>query len=227
MKNKYISVLILYFYFVFLTLDLFGTYREWVSTALKFSCIVLCFINTLLIHNEHSKIDSVLLKCVFFMTIIADLNLLILNNYKLGVILFCIIQTFYIIRHSLASKFNYKIWGLFCIVFIIGVFQFKNILLLSGFYYLCLSILSIYTAISTLWYKKYPEITKRLIISGLILLFLCDINVALFNLKRNMISGCLIWFFYVPSQLFLSLSGEAKLFLPPKHRSQLKQQCEE
>lgn len=181
----------------------------------------------MLIHTKHSKIDAVLLKCAFFITIIADLNLLILNNYKLGVILFCIIQTLYITRHSLASKFNYIIWGLFCIVFMIGVFHFKDLLLLAVFFYLCLSVLSIYTAISTTRYKKYPKITKTLIISGLILLFLCDINVAYFNINRNIISSFLMWFFYVPSQLFLSLSGEAKPFLPPKHRSQLKQQCEE
>jgi hypothetical protein len=60
--------------------------------------------------------------------------------------------------------------------------------------------------------------SEGLIAYALILFFLCDINVALSNIFqvypvyiRGMslafITGFLVWIFYLPSQLFLTLSG--------------------
>lgn len=65
---------------------------------------------------------------------------------------------------------------------------------------------------------KLPRFNKILIVLGLILFALCDINVMLYNLPRylhvRIISihvqdniNALIWIFYLPSQLLLAISG--------------------
>lgn len=54
----------------------------------------------------------------------------------------------------------------------------------------------------------YLNPNRNMVIWGMILFALCDINVALTRIKSlNEISFSLIWIFYLPSQVLLSLSG--------------------
>ncbi len=211
MRNKIIAI-ILCFYFIFLFIDFTGMKGlDYCSVILKYSCIILCLTITLLIGRKgHNNMDKRLLQAAFITTVFADLFLLILNEALYGIALFCIVQTIYIIRHSRASSFPIKTAGL--IIFILSAMLYlsgtKNAVLILSYIYACISILSIYTAATLFRYKKYPEKTKLLVFSGLVLLLLCDINVAYYNLTGSEISGFLIWLFYLPSQLFLSLSGE-------------------
>ncbi|HCQ88645.1 MAG TPA: hypothetical protein DIU45_01360 [Clostridium sp.] len=106
------------------------------------------------------------------------------------------------------------------IYLIINLFIIKIDILFAVvlFYAICL-IISIRKAIKVCKNNLYPYPNKYMIAYGMILFILCDINVALYNVTEvtgiswtfidivHNITGLLIWLFYVPSQLLLSLSG--------------------
>lgn len=215
--KKLITTLIVICYFSFLYIDLFrvGSLYDY-SGTLKYFSIILCFLNTLFIGKTgHDIIDTRLLQSAMLMTLIADCFLLVTQNFTPGIFIFCLIQIIYIKRHSRYAKFNYKLFLLTALVLVIFSIIIKPALinviplfLTLGTIYAILSGFSILTALSTLKCKLYPKKTAIPIILGLCLLFICDINVALFNFNPdNNISGFLMWFFYLPSQLLLSKSG--------------------
>ena len=90
-------------YFTFLYMDLFNTQIFISSNMIKFICIILCFITSILtrecaLYNR----DVFLLQTGLFITILADLFLLILDDYyTLGITLFCIVQIIYSIRYEI------------------------------------------------------------------------------------------------------------------------------
>jgi hypothetical protein len=99
----------------------------------------------------------------------------------------------------------------------------SNILFpMSLYYFICL-LFSVRGAMVALKKNLYPSPSKYMIAFGMILFLLCDICVALSNLsellpltgyyfrKVQHISSMLIWFFYLPSQLLLALSGNDKI----------------
>ena len=217
LKNKLLIILTVLCYFSFLCIDLFRVDSLYnYASAIKYFSIILCFLNTSLIgKNGHDIIDTRLLQSALFLTLIADYFLLMTQYFIPGILVFCLIQIIYIIRHSRYSKFNIKLFIMIALILVIlSLIARKtslnaNILLVYlGTIYAFISFCSVFTALSTLKYKIYPKNTIILIILGIGLLFLCDINVALYNLNHNnCLSGFLIWFFYLPSQLFLSQSG--------------------
>jgi len=117
------------------------------------------------------------------------------------------------------------------VTLILGIFLFKKVrltsfeekLLFLAFIYAALLISSIYVAIRTIKSSKYPKKSALLIAIGMSLFFMCDLNVAIFNLAETIsinlfkdeyirfYSGFLIWLFYAPSQLLLTLSGSNKI----------------
>lgn len=206
-KKNLILFPILICYILFLCLD---------SDLLKYASVLLCFVNALLTGNESfEKKDTALLQAAMFVTVIADSFLLFTNYYLLGVCLFCIVQLIYIIRHSRYSKFHTNIFTLsgavFMSVAVIEVMRsgfVEKAIVIAGCLYAFLTLFSVYTAFRAAQQKRYPKKTIALINVGLWLLLLCDINVALFNtIAPNHITGLIIWFFYLPSQLLLSMSA--------------------
>jgi hypothetical protein len=200
-----------------------------VSVNLKFITVVLCFIIAILIGKDcYNKRDSSLVQLARFFTIIADYFLLIKEDFKLGVICFCIVQIIYIIRHSLMEKKIYKNLVFLFFILLISIFTLAEIninnfdrnLLALGLIYAVFLLTSVYCGVSTLRRGKYPKEGALLISIGIILFLFCDINVGLFNIvgyiglaKYEKFTGFLIWFFYFPSQLLLSLSGFKIQFL--------------
>jgi hypothetical protein len=200
-----------------------------ISVNLKFITILFWFIITLLIGKDcYNKGDRFLVQLARLFTVIADYFLLIKEDFKLGVICFCIVQMVYIIRHSLMEKKVYKNLFFLFFLFLISLFtlaiininNFDRKLLALGLIYAVFLLTSVYCGVSTLMRGKFPKEGALLISTGIILFLLCDINVGLFNIvgylgltKYENLIGFLIWFFYFPSQLLLSLSGFKIQFL--------------
>lgn len=185
------------------------------SPIFKFSLIIIFFIATFLYKNVLNKIDLYLLRTGMFFTVLADLYLIIFDKEPTGVFLFCIVQIIYIVRYDV-ENFNKSIKILtvsliFLLVFY-KVLGFINISIdlivpLSIFYLLCLGY-SIYKSYKAYYLNKYPSPNKYLIVWGMTLFALCDINVGLsfIGFARELTSN-LIWIFYLPSQFILSISG--------------------
>jgi hypothetical protein len=96
---------------------------------------------------------------------------------------------------------------------LVGI-AFNFLYIITIFYATCISTSTFNAILSK---NKYPYPNNLFIIFGMLLFVLCDLNVALYNIpfssnipNINLITnlfGNLIWIFYLPSQLLLSLSG--------------------
>ncbi|ABS42424.1 hypothetical protein [Clostridium botulinum] len=203
------------------------------STNIKFISIVICFIITLFIgENIYDKKDLSILRLALFFTVLADFNMLILEKFKLGILFFIIVQSLYIIRHGRFKdvngkvRFKYKdiyLFVFYSFVFIIlkrlNLFSKESTLLSMAFIYALLLIHSLIRAYGTFNNNFFEKKTCKIISIGITLFFLCDLNVAFSNISFYLLSIKhvenlenvflpLIWFFYLPSQILLSLSGE-------------------
>jgi hypothetical protein len=206
---KYVSFLVIVLYIVFLNMDaLTKNLGNEYSLYLKYSTIILCFILCLFIGSEGcNKIDKFLVQSARLFTVIADYFLVILDDCKYGILCFCIVQIIYIIRHSFVVKVKlYKLslaaalimTSLIMLLGRINLHDLKKEVVMEGAAYGCILLLSLYIALQT---KDY------LICIGMLLFFMCDINVALYNITKEFTLGFLIWLFYMPSQFLLTLSG--------------------
>lgn len=234
MKNKRLKLLamtlILMFIFVlyisFLYVDIFHLKGHMSSDILKYISILLCVLLSMLSGSDAlSPRDLSLLHFGIIMTAIADLCLLILDFFTVGVAVFCIVQITYCIRylpnnvHNTVKNFIIYFLSVIFIFFILGIFK-KNLdilLIIALFYATCLTT-SVYRAVNACINKLFPSPNRYFIAFGMILFLLCDINVALFNIASYInpvytigsladISCTLIWLFYLPSQVLLALSG--------------------
>ena len=139
------------------------------------------------------------------------------------------VQITYCVRYSTKNykrtlrNFIIVFLSIVIIYIIVSLFVVINVLVpIAVFYCICL-ISSVFKAITVSKYNVYRSPSKYLIMLGMLLFLLCDICVALsgitliFPLTNYLISiisevaSSLIWFFYLPSQLLLSLSGGGKI----------------
>lgn len=229
-----IITIILILYVLFLYLDLCSADYLISSAYIKYLCILLCFglsifnNKNLLIDIDNNR-DIFLLQLALFITVIADLCLVILNYFILGLVFFSMDQITYCVRYT--NKKLKTILKEFFIIFLCIVFLYSiadifiegiNILLpLSVFYCICL-ITSVSKAIIAFKNNLYPSPSKYFIVFGMLLFLLCDICVALYNMTMFLPSNLfyihsfqqiicfMIWVFYLPSQLLLALSGSQK-----------------
>lgn len=198
------------------------------SNRIKIISIILCFIISLLGKEYGLGVNDVfLLRLGLFITIIADLFLLVLDShFILGVFLFSIVQIIYIIRYdnkNIYLKFKKFTALLLILIFMYGIlnsFIVKiDFLIVIGFYYAIILLTSFIKSIKACKYKIYPSPNRYMIVMAMILFLLCDINVFLYNLIDFIplsaqagktiynISSISMWLFYLPSQVLLSLSG--------------------
>lgn len=184
---------------------------------LKFSFICLCFIITLFSYRySFSKKDWIFHTIGMTFTLISDFFLVIQQNQHIGFIMFCFVHIFYILR---ASQ-NYRnsmmhIIGTF--ICFIPAFIFLDSLIATMLIYACLFIQDIIANVKN--YKSsssdIPKINRTIILIGIILFALCDINVLLYELHKYItipewipnIAHLLIWIFYTPAQFMLAISG--------------------
>lgn len=86
----------------------------------------------------------------------------------------------------------------------------KNLVVLALIYASLLTT-SLYSSVSTITRGKYSQKTSWIIALGMFLFFMCDLNVGIYNIVAGgnikFFLGFLIWLFYLPSQLLLTLSG--------------------
>lgn len=192
-------------YAAFLTEDVLGISAG--NTLLKYAAILLClgFSGLCALRGGDRLVFPALL-----LTALADLLLLVLGRHPaLGVFIFLLVQTVYLIRLRLTSG---RVW-LFprvAIPLLIGAVMYELGLvtplnLLAGLYF---SQLVTNTALAwTLRGKKW-----RLFALGLTLFVGCDLCVELFNLPA--LAPALypfarvgMWLFYLPSQVLIALSA--------------------
>jgi hypothetical protein len=185
----------------------------------------LCFVVSLIRNNKDHIIDTRLLQLGLFFTTFADLALVILENYILGVIIFTIVQLIYIGRYT-RDKFNIvlrKLLIVFAIIFssyfIISKVIIKTsfILIPIGLFYAVCLITSVVKAIAISQDSSYLNRNKHMIAVAMVLFLLCDASIAISYVLRALnivkvsyLFSNLIWIFYLPSQVLLSLSGYGK-----------------
>lgn len=215
-------------YSIFLSMDIFQIETLISVDIIKFLSIVLVFLISLIIGEDSiSHKDILLLRLGLFLTLMADFFLLFFpSQYLWGVGLFSIVQILYNIRYEGGAHRDiiYKFTRLFLLFFLFYLILKKFIididflLILSLYYAICL-LSSSSRAIRLLKSPRYPRLNTRMIVVGMILFLLCDINVGIFNLLKliniwnpsllflKKLSYISIWLFYLPSQILLSLSG--------------------
>ncbi|NLZ49791.1 MAG: hypothetical protein GX895_13625 [Clostridiales bacterium] len=222
-----ILIAIFLLYILFLILDLDNMYKSNISDKLKYISILLCFVLSLLIdeYGLNHK-DTLLLQLGLLFTTLADLFFLILDFCELGVITFCLVQIIYFMRY-LSKNNHYTVIKLITFIVIttiiyltLSIFS-KNIMFLFmvAFIYTITLIASVIRSIKSCKEKYFPSPNRYMIVVGMMLFMLCDINVGLSYLASNSNFHCtflnkyeatssfLIWLFYLPSQVLLALSG--------------------
>jgi len=179
---------------------------------LKFVFIVLCFALALGSYFFcKSKRDWAFLSLGMLFTVIADFFLVMQNNHLPGVATFCFAHIFYIIRGGqfATPKWKRTIYVMLPLAVVaIAAFAWASVLLAVAGLYALLFISNI--IINT----KFCKVNRHLMLSGLILFALCDVNVLLFNIPQHFDTVIdfswafvFIWVFYVPSQLLIAVSG--------------------
>lgn len=214
-KNRLSCVLLVLLaiaYLFFLTLDLFFDGLGSVSALMKYLSILLCLSIAVFLHRgAWNKRDSILLISALFLTCVADLFLLLLNRPVPGLFAFCIVHLIYIRRYRptafppAAAILILAIAGCLTAECLIGGFPIKYILS-------CLYGVLLLTATIFGFTAPLPRTNRRWVKAGMALFVLCDIHVALFNILAASNSyypfaSFFIWFFYLPAQVALALSG--------------------
>lgn len=223
--QKLVISFLIFIYLVFLIAD----YKNLFNTdILKFISIIICFLLSFSYKETISIRDITLLRIARTLTIITDYFLLLTEKYFLGISLFCIVQIIYIHRHGVNKRGDFlnNIMKLMIILIAsISVFYLFDILRDKALYiviaiYGGLVLASTKVAFSSKNYGNELKINKKLIWYGMLLFLICDINVGLTSYLSSLdlssglnnsiknLSGYLIWLFYLPSQIFLSLSGK-------------------
>jgi len=186
--------------------------------TIKFIFIVTCFTIAILSYFICcSKKDWGWLTAGLLFTVGADYFLVIHNLHLPGVAVFCFAHICYILRVADISKRAKKLVMAIAFVWVLLLFVNNALFMLAGTYAV---LFAVNIAFNVRYFRQkntlLPKFNKVLVLAGLILFVLCDINVALFNLPRQFDmpdifpqAFYLIWVFYLPSQLLLAVSGIA------------------
>jgi len=178
---------------------------------LKFIFIVACFVIAATSYFFcQSKKDWAWLIAGLLFTVGADYFLVIQNHHLMGVAVFCFAHVCYILRGLNSEKHKQKmalVVAPFLTMAIVIAFANGAIFVLAGIY---ATLFSLNIAVNL----KFCKINKPIVLTGLILFALCDVNVLLFNSPHQLgipvvfpFAFQLIWVFYLPSQLLLAVSG--------------------
>lgn len=203
-------------YILFISFDFIKFNPFNLSAKLKYLSIWICFGITLfrffsVNHPSFSmekKIGWINITAFFF-TLSADFFLLFTERYSLGIAIFCGVH---IVRLYLFPPYKKRAEMVLLEAFFASLIFFvcRSFLIAAasfyGFLILTVTIMSFRKPI--LLADRYP-VSKYLLQLGMILFCLCDICVLLYNFPGSSycishLSGILIWFFYLPSQLLLS-----------------------
>jgi len=211
--------------------------------TLKFAYVAGCFIIALLSYFIcHSKRDWAWLVSGLAFTLGADYFLVLQNNHLYGVAIFCFAHLCYIMRavttdvanpttcsgvnnvgrrRMVAGAWGVKFLGftlLTVITILVAVAFISGSVIALAVIYASLFVVNIAVNFRFFGNEKtrLPKLNRVLVLTGLVLFVLCDINVLLINLPRyfgapQWLSSFfpLIWVFYLPSQILLAVSAIA------------------
>ena len=189
-------------YAAFLFLDMTGGSIR-LSTGIKFSIILFCFLYALLRRGGNGIRDLFLVRSALFFTLVSDFIILFLpaEAYIFGVGSFLIVQQLYGIRlrgidnlrrgipekNGFLGSFLLRLTTelVITLIVLLGLFiaevRADSLLFTSVLYFVCL-VHNVVTAIRLANLK--PRVISDIIFAvGLVLFLLCDINVGLFNLS--------------------------------------------
>lgn len=198
-------------YISFMTIDLFRLEYFLLSDFLKYSSIALCLLLVAL--QREDAIDESDYKMVFIAlcaTLISDYFLLFTQLYTIGITIFCTTHLIYIKRYNKkAFKFFFGIYLI--ILSTLWVMEFgQNGIYIAG---ACYAILIIAAAIFS-FRSDLPQRNRQLASTGMILFILCDISLLLQNIlpyyTYQFAASVGIWFFYLPSQMCITMSVNEK-----------------
>lgn len=234
-KDKLASLFIcleLFLYVSFLMLDILQI-AHILSNQLKYIAIWLCLIFVGLTYKKIKNKNIILMLIILLFTVTADTFLIFDINFELGVLAFIIVQILYSRKIKATCKDGCKlymveilsitfIWNLLILV-LKNEIDLTPVIALAGLYFL------LFTGnLIRIWYQVYrikkiedEKVKQQTVILtiGLSLFYLCDINVGLNFLQNggnslnsfiNVLAsaaGTLIWFFYLPSQVILTLQA--------------------
>lgn len=219
-------------YFSFLFLDIFkGTYENLLQVSLwiKWISVIGCF-SFVAFHKApaYRKKEKSVVSAALFFTVIADLFLLLTDWNIVGVLCFIIVQTLYFYRLMMWNEeiaFGKRIVGrilssvvIFFLALLIG--NVRNIEFVAVILYIVSLVDNITISASLYFYHVGSKRKSGCFFTGLCLLFLCDVQVAIYNINMfldireipmlsNMIAFAEVamWMFYLPSQVLIALSG--------------------
>lgn len=172
------------------------------SSLIKYSGIIINFIFSIYLYIK-KDLDDILLPLALIVTAIADYFLLIKdNNYQWGILCFCLVQTIYAYKIDKLKSIPIRILFLIICILILKIsnqsFNLTNILATYSITNLTLNVIISFIK------------NKNMFSIALLLFWLCDINVGIYNLQIKYIypiAGMLMWIFYFPSQILLTISG--------------------
>lgn len=186
-------------YCAFLALDLTG--RGGMTIRIKYGGILLCLLYALLCALRGG--DRLVLPALLFTTG-ADWFLLVKGRHlELGVILFLVVQTLYLLRLRRQGAGS-CLWLRAALALLAGAAvalcrMISPLNLLAALYFS-----QLLSNMILAWFAR-----RRLFAAGLTLFVCCDVCVGLYNLGVAVsLTGVGMWLFYLPSQVLIVLSAK-------------------
>ena len=195
------------------------------ETIADYIVVISCFLFSLVYFIIKRNSNTLIFVIAFLFTILADTNLLILDdNYELGVLAFIIVQFayFWYILKNMYTKDNYGyLIAIRLITIVIGVIA--SLIVHTDKLLVCLVIIYISNLVINLIISIIPRKRNLLFSLGLFLFLLCDICVGCYNIgdiidisntslfyKIANLPFNIAWLFYHPSQVLLAISNYIK-----------------
>ena len=219
-------------YVMFLVIDCTEICSNQVSTYLKFAGIVLCVGMNVMNFFRRQAYD-VWISLAFLFLFLSDYHLLITNSYESGVFTFLIVQICFQIYLQRLGKNQHPIRttcirtlylagmdGLILTILWNAGVEVDLTVLFAGIYFLWF-VLNVGNAIQLARTTRTHQIC--FFTAGLILYFICDLNVGIFNLGEYVamtgggyqllyeFAAIAMWLFYLPGVVLITLSNDAAL----------------
>ena len=167
------------------------------------------------------RYDMIIVGIALLFTLLSDTFLLYLNShYVLGVLSFIVVQLLYFFRMIYGLKFSNKrrntsiiiraSLGALAIIVLLILNSLSFLYAITAIYFINIVMNFVDALISTIHLHNDKRFISLVLFTvGLLLFIGCDIFVGISNLLS--IGGSVIWIFYLPSQVLISLSG-SRLF---------------
>lgn len=195
------------------------------ETIADYIVVISCFLFSLVYFIIKRNSNTLIFVIAFLFTILADTNLLILDdNYELGILTFIIVQFayFWYILKNMYTKDNYSyLIAIRLITIVIGVIA--SLIVQTDKLLVRLVIIYISNLVINLIISIIPRKRNLLFSLGLFLFLLCDICVGCYNIgdiidisntslfyKIANLPFNIAWLFYHPSQVLLAISNYIK-----------------